>query len=127
MKKKKVIFQIEIAVALILIIMLWLSSGYKISQLKSEAERGLSVKNQAMLSDAIVVFRGDNESRCPAQLEDILKEHLDKIPPSYTIGGVASSEVRNGSYNDMFDGRGGWIYVNDPYDKDYCKVFPNTN
>ena len=127
MTKKKVLFQVEIAVAVLLILLLWVASGYKIVQLKGEAQRSLSVKHQATLSDAITVYRGDNEGKCPAVLEDLLKEHIDKIPSSYSREGIVSAEIKNGAYRDEFDGKGGWIYVNDMHDRDYCKVFPNTN
>jgi hypothetical protein len=127
MKSKKALFQIEIIVAVLLIILLWLSSCHKIAHLKDEAKRSLSAKNHTMLTDAITVYRGDNEGKCPAVLEDLLREHIDKIPLSYGREGVVSAQVKNGAYRDTFDGKGGWIYINDMYDGDYCKVLPNTN
>jgi type II secretory pathway pseudopilin PulG len=126
MTNKSNIFRLEITVALVLVALLWWGAAYKIRILRDEARRGVAIKNINRISDAIAVHRGDHRGACPRRLEDLLENHLDKIPSHYSRSGKKSERVQNGAYSDVYDGGGGWIYVNDPEDKDYCKVLPNA-
>lgn len=125
MKIPKKIFQLEIAVAALLIALLWLGAAFKISRLEAQAKAEITQKNKTRLEDAITVYRGDNQGRCPENLEELLKEHLDKIPYAFDKKGVKSADVKSGAYADVYDGSGGWIYVNDPRDDKYCTVHHN--
>ncbi|MDR1684397.1 MAG: hypothetical protein LBR90_02920 [Elusimicrobiota bacterium] len=126
-KKKNFIFYTEIFVACAMVaLMLW-GAGYKLSYMKARAAGETTAKNRAVLEGAIAVYRGYNEGRCPAALEDLLKDHLEAIPPSYSRGGAHKSAraVNAPSYEQGFDGQGGWVYVNNPADEDFCSVFTN--
>ena len=125
MKIPKKIFQMEIAVAVLLIALLWWGAAFKISRLEAQAKAELSQKNKTRLEDAITVYRGDNQGRCPENLEELLKEHLERIPDSFDKRGVKSSAVKSGAYAKVYDGGGGWVYVNDPNDDKYCTVHQN--
>ena len=114
-------------VAVLLIILLWVGAAFKLETIKTRAQLGISERNRVRLMDAIAVYRGDNKGRCPDRLEDLLKEYVDKIRPAYDRHGRKSNAVRNGAYSQAFDGRGGWVYVNDPSDQKYCTVEPNVS
>ncbi|MDR1124391.1 MAG: hypothetical protein LBL61_07460 [Elusimicrobiota bacterium] len=124
--KEKRIFQIEIAVALLLIALLLIGAALKLDNIKTQARRSISHRNHVRLMDAIAVYRGDNQGRCPENLEDLLKEHVDKIREAYDRHGNKSNAVKNGAYSRVFDGGGGWVYINDPADRKYCTVEPNV-
>ncbi|MDR0734449.1 MAG: hypothetical protein LBG16_01860 [Elusimicrobiota bacterium] len=126
MREKKRIFQIEIVVALLLIALLWVGAAFKLENIKTQAQRNISIRNRVRLMDAIAVYRGDNKGRCPDNLEDLLKEHADKIHEAYDRHGNKSNAVKNGAYSKVFDGSGGWIYINDPADPKYCTVEHNV-
>ncbi|MDR0645953.1 MAG: hypothetical protein LBG46_02995 [Elusimicrobiota bacterium] len=125
MKNRDKIFRIEIAVAILLIILLWWGTIYKIMHLRENAQKSISARNHSKLTDSIAVYRGDHQGRCPDTLEELLKEHLEKIPHNYGADGKKNARVKNGARAEVFDGSGGWIYINEPADKDYCKVLPN--
>ena len=126
MKNEELMSKVQIAAAVLLIGMLWWGASYKLTHLKSQAHVSITEKNRLRLKDAIIVYRGDNKGACPASLMDLLKDHLDKIQPAYDVKGSKSTIVRDGSYADLLDGSGGWIYDNVPADKEYCKVFVNN-
>jgi len=125
MNNDEIFSRIQITVAVILIILLWWGASYKLVHLRTQAHLSISDKNLQRLTDAIIVYRGDNKGACPEKLEDLLKDHLDKIPPVYDGKGGQSAAVKDGSYANLLDGKGGWIYDNVPTDEEYCKVFPN--
>lgn len=124
--KKKSLFDTEITLAVIFIILLTVLSVNKVRTLKSEAQRGLSVKKLSVLRDAVTIYRGDNEGRCPASIKDLTPDYIDEIPAAYGSDGSKNNQVLNGVYAEVFDGSGGWVYVNNPKDADFCKVFLNT-
>lgn len=123
---KKALFNIEIIVAVLFIVLLVTLSVRKVSILKDEAQRGLSQKNLSALGDALAVYRGDNEGRCPMELADLAPYYIESIPFAYNNDGSKINAVKNGSYSKTFDGSGGWIYSDVPSSDDYCQVFLNT-
>ena len=124
MKIQKRIFQLEIVVAVLLIALLWWGAVYKISRLRAQANDEVTLRNKARLMDAIIVYRGDHQGRCPEKLEDLLKAHIERIPHAYRAG-IRSITIKSGSYVEVFDGTGGWVYINDPNDDKYCTVHHN--
>jgi hypothetical protein len=124
--KKKALLNIEIIVTVLFIIMLVTLSVRKVIILKQEAQRGLSMKNQAALRDAVAVYRGDNAGRCPADISILVPDYIDAIPLAYDENGSASNKVKNGAYPQSFDGKGGWIYTIEGDKDQLCKIFPNT-
>ena len=127
-KKGKIIFTVEIFIAVVLIALLWWGAGYKMQRLKTEAQARLTERNLVRIGDGIIVYRGDHEGRCPQKLEDLIPRYLERIPLAYSRGGESSAAIKNAAgYASAFDGKGGWIYITEPSDKDYCAVFANTN
>jgi len=125
MKNEELFSKWQAAVAVLLILLLWWGASYKLIYLKAQAHLSMSEKNLRRLTDAITVYRGDNQGICPEKLEDLLRDHMDKIPPAYDGKGGKSAAVKDGSYAESLDGKGGWIYDNVPTDEEYCKVFAN--
>ena len=124
--QKKALFNIEIVIAVLFIVLLVALSVRKVDVLKDEAQRGLSQKNLSALRDAVAVYRGDNEGSCPLELTDLSPDYLEKIPFAYNSNGKKSNKVKNGTHAKVFDGSGGWIYSDVPSAEDYCQVFLNT-
>lgn len=90
------------------------------------AQESISQKNEQIIQEALAVYRGDNEGLCPIHLEALKGDYLENIPVNYT-NGVPSNAIKEGfKYEDVFDGTGGWLYINDIEDKSACNVFPNT-
>ena len=90
------------------------------------AHESISVKNEKIIQEALAVYRGDNEGLCPIHLLALKGDYLEDIPVNYT-NGVPSNAIKEGTkIEDIFDGTGGWLYVNDIEDKSSCNVVPNT-
>ena len=119
-------FAREIIVTVFLIVLLSVLSIKKIRDLKILAQESISQKNEQIIREALAVYRGDNEGLCPIHLADLKGDYLDNFPPYYH-NGVASDKIKEGSsYREIFDGTGGWLYINNKADKDYCEVYPNA-
>ena len=126
MTKDKSIFAKEILVTVFLIILLSVLCVKKVRDLKFLAQDSISQKNEQIIREALAVYRGDNEGLCPIHLADLKGEYLDNVPP-YFHDGQASNKIKEGSsYQEVFDGSGGWLYINNKADKDYCEVYPNV-
>lgn len=121
----KIKFKAEVVFAVFLTFLLLALCVNKFLDLKAQARQGLNEKSFIALNDALSVFRGDNEGRCPKELEDLVPFYLDKIPPFYNIKGEESVIIKNTSKADDFDKETSWLYINDPASEDYCKVFMN--
>ena len=80
--------KIEISFAIFLTVMLLGLCVSKFFDLKAQARQGLNEKNFITLNDALSVYRGDNEGRCPHTLEELVPFYLDKIPPFYNKKGT---------------------------------------
>ena len=125
MTKNKSIFAKEILVTIFLIILLSVLCVKKVKDLKFLAQDSISQKNEQIIREALAVYRGDNEGLCPIHLADLKGDYLDNFPP-YFYKGQASNKIKEGSsYQEIFDGTGGWLYINNKSDKDYCEVYPN--
>lgn len=125
MKKHQGIFAREILITVFLIILLSILCVKKIKDLKNLAQNSISQRSEQILQEALAVYRGDNEGLCPVHLEALKGEYVENLPFNYA-NGVASNEVKEGSnFDELFDGKGGWIYINDIKDKRSCEVFAN--
>jgi len=119
-------FAREILVTVFLIILLSTLCVKKVMDLKGLAQESISQKNEQIIREALAVYRGDNEGLCPIHLADLKGDYLDNFPPYY-YKGQASNKIKEGqSYQEIFDGTGGWLYINNKSDKDYCEVYPNV-
>ena len=126
MTTNKSLFAREILITLFLIILLSVLCVKKIRDLKALAQESISQKNEQIIREALAVYRGDNEGLCPIHLEALKGDYLDALPPYYH-NGIASDKVKEGSsYQEIFDGTGGWLYINNKSDKDYCEIYPNA-
>ena len=126
MIKNKSPFAREILVTIFLIILLSGLCVKKVRDLKILAQGSISQKNEQIIREALAVYRGDNEGLCPIHLADLKGDYLNNIPP-YFHNGQASDKIKEGpSYQEIFDGTGGWLYINNKSDKDYCEVYPNA-
>ena len=121
MKKMKI--KIEIVIAIIITFILVALCVDKFFDLKTQARQGLNEKNFITLNDALSVYRGDNEGRCPETLDELVPVYLDKIPPVYTRNGKEIFAIKNTSNSKDFDKDTAWIYINDKASQDYCKIF----
>ncbi len=113
----------EIIVAISITFILLVLCVDKFFDLKTQARQGLNEKNFTTLTDALSVYRGDNEGRCPETLDELVPVYLDKIPPAYTASGKELFEIKNTDNSKAFDKDTAWIYINDKTSQDYCKVF----
>ncbi|MBO7605061.1 MAG: hypothetical protein J6S61_01160 [Elusimicrobiaceae bacterium] len=126
MTKDRSFFAKEILVTVFLIILLSALCVKKVKDLKILAQESISQKNEQIIREALAVYRGDNEGLCPIHLEALKGDYLDSFPPYYHKG-QASDKIKEGSsYKEVFDGSGGWVYINNKYDKDYCEIYPNV-
>jgi len=123
----KIKFKIEISFAIALTVILLMLCVQKFLALKTQAHQGLTEKSFITLNDALSVYRGDNEGRCPEKLEDLIPFYMDKIPPFYNRKGEELFEIKNANNSKAFDKNTAWLYVNDPKSPDYCRVFKNAN
>lgn len=122
--KNKSIFAREILITVFLIILLSVLCVKKIKDLKKLAQDNISQKNEQIIEEALAVYRGDNEGLCPVHLSALKGTYLENLPVNYTKG-IASNEVKEGtSFDEIFDGTGGWLYVNS-IDKKSCEIFAN--
>ena len=117
--------KVEIAFAITLTLLLMVLCVDKFFDLKAQARQGLNDKSFVALNDALSVYRGDNEGRCPQTLEELVPFYLEKIPPVYNSGGAEIIVVKNVSSAEAFDKETAWLYINDISSPDYCKVFMN--
>ncbi len=115
--------KIEIIIAIFITLILLVLCVDKFFALRTQARQGLNEKNFNTLNDALSVYRGDNEGRCPETLEELVPVYLDKIPPFYTSGGKEIFDIKNTDNSKDFDKNTAWIYINEPSSQDYCKVF----
>ncbi len=115
--------KIEIVIAIFITLLLLVLCVDKFFDLKTQARQGLNEKNFIALNDALSVYRGDNEGRCPETLDELIPVYLDKIPPVYTSGGKEIFAIKNTDNAKAFDKDTAWIYINDKTSQDYCKVF----
>ncbi len=115
----------DIAIVSVLVAVLFGLSYYKVMALRTQAHGAITEKNLAAISDAVAVYRGDNEGRCPQSLNDLVPDYLFSLPHHHAQNGQKSNAVKNGRYEDMLDGKGGWIFVTDQNDLRYCSVFIN--
>ena len=115
--------KIEIVIAIFITLLLLVLCVDKFFDLKTQARQGLNEKNFTTLNDALSVYRGDNEGRCPETLDELVPVYLDKIPPVYTYSGKEIFEIKNTDNSEVFDKNTAWIYINDKASKDYCKIF----
>lgn len=124
--KRKGLFAREIVITVFLIILLSVLCVQKIKDLKIMAQESISRKNAQIIQEALAVYRGDNEDLCPIHLSALKGDYLDDIPVNYTDG-VPSNAIKEGTtYTEIFDGTGGWLYVNNIEDKSACDVIPNS-
>ena len=122
----KGLFAREIVITVFLIILLSVLCVQKIKDLQTTAQESISLKNEQMIQEALAVYRGDNEGLCPIHLNALKGDYLENIPVNYT-NGVPSNAIKEGTkFEDIFDGTGGWLYINNIKDKSDCEVFPNT-
>ena len=126
MIKNKSPFAREILITVFLIILLSVLCVKKIKELKILAQDSISQKNVQIIQEALAVYRGDNEGLCPIHLEALKGDYLSNIPENYTKGKASNTIKEGSSYKEIFDGKGGWLYVNNKNDADYCEVFPNS-
>ena len=115
--------KVEIAFAITLTLLLMVLCVNKFFDLKAQARQGVNDKNFATLNDALSVYRGDNEGRCPKTLEELVPFYLQQIPPAYNSKGKEFTKVKNTNNSEDFDKETAWLYVNDKTSPDYCKVF----
>ena len=126
MTNNKSPFAREILITVFLIILLSVLCVKKVRDLKILAQESISQKNEQIIREALAVYRGDNEGLCPIHLADLKGDYLDNFPPYYH-NGQASDKIKEGSsYQEIFDGTGGWLYINNKSDKDYCEIYPNA-
>ncbi len=125
MKKTKNIFSVEIFVAVLLIAILCGLSARKVLFLRTRARQAIAERNLAALRDALAVYRGDNEGRCPRSLYELAPDYLEKIPPSFNKCSVENGVAAETEKSACADGNGGWLYISDVKDKNYCRVFLN--
>ena len=119
-------FAREILITVFLIILLSVLCVKKVKDLKGLALESISQKNEQIIREALAIYRGDNEGLCPIHLADLKGDYLDNFPPYY-YKGQANNKIKEGaSYQEIFDGTGGWLYINNKSDKDYCEVYPNA-
>ena len=125
MATNKNLFAKEILITVFLIILLSTLCVKKVRELKVLAQDSISQKNEQIIREALAVYRGDNEGLCPIHLADLKGDYLNTIPPYY-YQGEANYQIKEGSsYQEIFDGQGGWLYINNKNDKDYCEIYPN--
>lgn len=117
--------KIEIAFAITITLILLVLCVDKFFDLKTQARQGLNEKNLVTINDALSVYRGDNEGRCPEILEELVPVYLDKIPAVYQKNGKEIFSVKNTSDTKAFDKDTAWIYINDKTSQEYCNVFRN--
>ncbi len=117
--------KIEIAIAIAITLLLLVLCVDKFFDLKTQARQGLNDKNFATLNDALSVYRGDNEGRCPKILEEIVPFYLEQIPPFYKANGKEIFEIKNTNNQKDFDKDTAWLYINDKTSPDFCKIFRN--
>ena len=126
MTKNRNLFAREILVTVFLIILISTLCIKKVRDLKVLAQESISQKNEQIIREALAVYRGDNEGLCPIHLNALTGDYLDSLPPYY-YEGKANNKVKEGSsYQEIFDGTGGWLYINNKSDKDYCEIYPNV-
>ncbi len=90
------------------------------------AQESISQKNEQIIQEALAVYKGDNEGLCPIHLIALKGDYLENIPVNYTDG-IPSNTVKEGTkLEEIFDGTGGWLYINNIENKSACKVLPNT-
>lgn len=121
----KINFKIEIIFAIGLTFLLLGLCVNKFFALKTQARQGLNEKSFTAVQEALSVYRGDNEGRCPDTLEELVPFYLEKIPSFYNSKGQMSNAVKNTGTTDAFDKETAWLYVNDKTSPDYCTVFKN--
>ena len=121
----KIKFKTEIIFATALTVLLLVLCIDKFFDLRTQARQGITEKSFAAINDALSVYRGDNEGRCPQTLEDLVPFYLEQIPPAYNAKGNSSIIVKNANTADAFDKKTAWVYVNDKTSPDYCRVFKN--
>ena len=122
---KNSIFTHEILLIIIAAVVLAWLSARKIDVIRTEAAAAASKESITKLRDAVNVYRWEHENRCPEDLDSLVPEYIEKIPSAYKTLSDASSNVKYGPYNQMLDGSGGWIFVNDEQAENYCEVFLN--
>jgi hypothetical protein len=99
----------DIFIAAFLLAVLVGFSAVKVIKMRKEAYAAVTARNQTKLADAITVYRGDHEGRCPSDINELTPNYLDKIPPKHKADGKIDKD--------------GWIYLSDPSDPRYCEVF----
>ena len=126
MIKNKSPFAREILITVFLIILMSVLCVKKVQELKILAQDSISEKNIQIIQEALAVYRGDNEGLCPIHLADLKGDYLSEIPVNYTKG-KASNQIKEGaSHQEIFDGKGGWLYINNRNNANYCEVYPNS-
>lgn len=123
MKKTSNLFSAEIFLALLLIAVLCGLSARKVLLLKEQALKGITERNLSVLRDALAVYRGDNEGRCPRSLAELVPDYIEKIPSSFN--GCQTDDADLQTNPACADGNGGWLYISAPQDENYCRVFLN--
>lgn len=118
--------KIEIAFAITITFILLVLCVDKFFDLKAQARQGLNERSFSAINDALSVYRGDNEGRCPEVLEELVPIYLDKIPSVYQKNGKEVFAIKNTDDSKAFDKDTAWIYINDKTSQDYCKVFKNN-
>ena len=116
----------EIIIAVFITALLLVLCVDKFFDLKTQARQGLNDKNFTTINDALSVYRGDNEGRCPDTLEELVPFYLEQIPPIYKTNGKEISAVKNTANTTDFDKDTAWIYVTEKTSPDYCKIFKNN-
>lgn len=119
--------KLEIVIAIGITALLLVLCVDKFFDLKTQARQGLNDKNFTTIEEALSVYRGDNEGRCPDTLDELVPFYLEQIPPVYKTNGKEISNVKNTNNSKDFDQNTAWIYVNDVTSPDYCKVFKNSS
>lgn len=115
--------KLEIAIAIAITLLLLVLCVDKFFDLQAQARQGLNDKNFAALNDALSVYRGDNEGRCPKILEELVPFYLEQIPPFYQTNGKEIFAIKNTNNPEDFDKETAWLYINDKTSPDFCKIF----
>ncbi len=115
----------DIFIAVMLVIVLIIFSVHKVGIMRRRAFAAITQNNLSAINDAIAVYRGDHEGKCPRSLEVLTPDYLPQIPDHMELDGDRVSVHKTGKRVDM-DGQGGWLFIKDPKDTENCRVVLNS-
>lgn len=119
---------VEIIVTVVVFGLLMAFTVPKFIGLVNKAQEGSTKHQLVRVRSAIAAYYGENQGVYPTDdLSCLTPKYIEQLPTANIPGLTPTDHVSAGSYEEAFNNRGGWAYVNDKNDPRFGDFFVNSD